>query len=153
MFLKLKRDIEINGRVDAGGNKQNGFIIKEEASLPLILTNTVLLSYVIDAQEHIDVATIDIPNAFIQTSINNIEDTANIIVRGELVDVLVEIAPDIYGTYVSTDKKGVKTLILRCHNTIYGTMVTSILHHTKPARLSSTLVSRSTHMIHASPTA
>ena len=135
MFLKLKRDVDINGRVDDGGNKQNGFISKEEASSPTVLTDTVLLSYIIDAQEHRDVATIDITNAFIQTCIKNIEDTENIIVRGALVDALVEIAPDIYGPYVRTDKKGVKTLILRCHNTIYGTMVTSILHYKTFSRM------------------
>ena len=113
MFLKLNRDVKINGRVDAGGNKQNGFISKEEASSPTVLTDTVLLSYVIDAQEHIDVATIDILNAFIQTRVEKIKDMETIIVQGTLVYVLVEIAPDIYGPYVSTDKKGVKTLILR----------------------------------------
>ena len=91
----------------------------------------MLLSCVIDAQEHRDVATIDIPNAFIQTRVEKIEDMATIIVRGTLVDVLVEIAPDIYGPYVSTDKKGVKTLILRCHNAIYGTMVASLLYYKK----------------------
>ena len=99
----------------------------------------VLLSCVINAQEHQDVATIDIPNAFIQTRVEKIKDMATIIVRGTLVDVLVDIAPDIYGPYVSTDKRGVKTLIIRCHNAIYGTMVTSLLYLKKSARQSSTL--------------
>ena len=84
----------------------------------MVVTKAVLLSFLIDAQEHQDVSTIDIPNAFIQTRVKNIEDMATIIVRGALVDVLVEIAPDIYGPYVSTDKKGVKNLILICHNAI-----------------------------------
>ena len=56
---------------------------------------------------------------------------ATSIVRGTLVDVLVDITPDIYGPYVSTDKKGVKNLILRCHNAIYGTMVASLLYYKK----------------------
>ena len=54
-----------------------------------------------------------------------------IIVRGALVDVLFEIALDIYGTYVSTNRKGVKTMILRCHDDIYGTMVESLLYYKK----------------------
>ena len=82
----------------------------------------MILSCVIDAQEHRDIATIDITDAFIQTCVDNIEDMATIIVRGALADVLVEIAPDVYGPYVSTDKKGVKNLIIRCHNAIYLTM-------------------------------
>ena len=66
----------------------------------------MLLSYVIDAQEHRDVATIDIPNVFIQTRVEKTEYMATIIVRGTLVDVLVDIAQDIYGPYVSTEKRG-----------------------------------------------
>ena len=54
-----------------------------------------------------------------------------IIVRGTLVDVLVEIAPGIYGPYINTDKKGIKTLIIRCHNSIYVTLVASLLYNRK----------------------
>ena len=56
---------------------------------------------------------------------------ATIIVRGALVDFLVEITPDIYGPHASTDKKGVKTMILRCHNTIYGTILVGLLYYRK----------------------
>ena len=72
------------------------FIIKEEASSSMIATEAVLLSCVIDAQEHQDVSDIGIPNVFIQTHDNNIEYMATIIVRGALVDALVEITPYIY---------------------------------------------------------
>ena len=118
MFLKLNIDGKIKGQAVTSGNKKRDFISKEEASSPTVATEAVLLSCVIDAQEHQDVATIDITNACIQTRVNKIEDMANIIVRGTLVDVLVDIEPDIYGPYASTKKKGVKTLILRCHNVI-----------------------------------
>ena len=91
----------------------------------------MLLSCVIDAQEHRDVSTIDILNAFIQTRVEKIKDMETIIVQGTLVYVLVEIAPDLYGPYVSTDRKWVKTLILRFHNAIYGTMVASLLYYKK----------------------
>ena len=106
MFLKKKRDGNIKGRAVTGGNKQKDFIIKEEASSPTVATKEVLISCVIDTQEHQDVATIDIPNAFIQTCVKKTEDMATIILRGTLVDVLAEIAPEIYGTYVSTEKRG-----------------------------------------------
>ena len=92
MFLKLKRDGKIKGRA-VTGKKKKDFIIKEEASSPTVATELVLLSCVIDAQEHQDVATIDTPNAFIQACVDNIEDMAIIIVQGSLVVVLVEIAP------------------------------------------------------------
>jgi hypothetical protein len=66
MFLKLKRDGKIKGRTVAGGNKQRDYISKEDASSPTIATESVLLSCIIDAEEHRDVAVVDIPNAFLK---------------------------------------------------------------------------------------
>jgi hypothetical protein len=51
-----------------------------------------------------DVAVIDIPNAFIQTQVEDEGDMAIIKIRGVLVDILVQIAPDVYKPYVTTDK-------------------------------------------------
>jgi hypothetical protein len=51
----------------AGGNKQRDYISKEDASLPTVATEAILLSCIIDAKEGMDVAVINIPNAFIQT--------------------------------------------------------------------------------------
>ena len=50
----------------AGGNKQRDYISKEDASLPTITTEAILLSCIIDAEEERDVTVINIPNAFIQ---------------------------------------------------------------------------------------
>ena len=80
MFLKLKRDCKIKGREVAGGNKQRDFISMEESSSPTVATEAVLLSCVINAQEHRGFATIDITNTFIQTRVEKIEDMATIIV-------------------------------------------------------------------------
>ena len=80
MFLKVKRDGKIKGRAVDGGNKKRDLIIKEEASPPTVATEAVLLSCAIDAQEHREVATIDILNAFIQTRVKKIEDMETIII-------------------------------------------------------------------------
>jgi hypothetical protein len=76
MFLKLKRDRTIKGRTVAGGNKQRDYISKEDASSPTIATDSVLLSFIIDAEEHRDVAVVDIPNEFVQTLMENEKDMA-----------------------------------------------------------------------------
>ena len=132
MFLKEKRDGKIKGRTVAGGNKQRDYISKEEASSPTVATESVLLTCsIVDAEEGRDVAVIDIPNAFIQTRIDSEEDMVFIKIRRVLVDVLVDIAPDVYKPYVSTDKKGIKQLVVHCHNTINGTMMASLLYYRK----------------------
>ena len=51
--------------------------------------------------------------------------------RGILVDMLLDIAPYVYGTYVTTEKNGIKQLITPCMNAIYITMVTSLLYYFK----------------------
>ena len=134
MFLKEKRDGTIKGRTVAGGNKQRDFISKEEASSPTVATEAVLLTCVVDAKEERDVKVIDIPNAFIQTKIENEEDMAIIKIRGILVEMLLAIAPEVYGPYVTTDKKGVKQIIMQCLNAIYGTMIASLLYYLKFCR-------------------
>jgi hypothetical protein len=91
----------------------------------------VLLSCIIDAEEHRDVAVVDIPNAFVQTRMENEKDMAFIKIRGILVDILVEIAPEAYKSYVSQDKKGNKQLLVQFQNALYGTMVASLLYYRK----------------------
>ena len=46
---------------------------------------------------------------------------------GVLVDILVEKAPDMYKSHVTTNKKGAKQLLVQFQNKLYGTMVESLL--------------------------
>jgi hypothetical protein len=131
MFLKEKRTGEIKGRTVAGGNKQRDFISKEEASSPTVATESVLLTCIIDAEERRDVAVVDIQNTFIQTRIEDEKDMAIIKIRGILLDMLLDLAPDAYTPYETVDKKGVKQLIVQCLNAIYGTMMASLLYYNK----------------------
>jgi hypothetical protein len=79
----------------------------------------VLLNCIIDTEEGRDVAVVDIPNAFIQTRMEDEKDMAIIKIRGILVDMLLDVAPDTYTPYVMVDNKGVKQLIVQCLNAIY----------------------------------
>jgi hypothetical protein len=91
----------------------------------------VLLSCIIDAEEHRDVAVVDIPNSFVQTRVENEKYMAFIKIRGILVDILVDIAPEAYKSYVSQDKKVNTQFLVQCQNALYGTMVASVLHYRK----------------------
>jgi hypothetical protein len=150
MFLKEKCDRKIKGRTMAGGNKQRDYISKEDASLPTVTTESILLSCIIDAKEEKDVAVINIPNAFVQTCIMEDEKDKEIIkLYGVLVDILVEIAPDVYKSYATTDKKGVRQLLVQCQNALYGTMVASLLYYCKFTKSLMGIGFDSIHTIHA----
>jgi hypothetical protein len=58
-------------------------------------------------------------------------DMAIVKICGVLMDILVQIAPDVYKSYITTDKKGTKQLLVQCQNAQYGTMVASLLYYCK----------------------
>ncbi len=47
------------------------------------------------------------------------------------MDVLVSIAPEAYGPYVSTNKSGQKVLLVQCLNAVHGTMMAALLYYKK----------------------
>ncbi len=99
-----------------GGNKQRDYIPKEDVSSPTVSTEAVMLTYVII--ENRDIAVIDIPNAFVQTVVEEKEHCVIVHIRGPLVDILVGVASGVYGPYVSTHKAGQK--VLQYLNAVYG---------------------------------
>jgi hypothetical protein len=104
MFLKEKRDDMIKGRTVAGGNKNRDYISEEDATSPTVATEAVLLTCIIDAEEGRDASVVDISNTFIQTKIEDEVNMAIIKLRGILVDMLVDIAPNIYSPFVTNPK-------------------------------------------------
>ncbi len=74
---------------------------------------------------------IDIPNAFIQTRVDNPKDQVVIQMRGVVVDWLVNAAPKVYVPFVNNYKKGNKVLLVECWNAIYGTMIAGLLYYRK----------------------
>jgi hypothetical protein len=52
-------------------------------------------------------------------------------IRGPLVDILVSIAPDVYGPFVSINKAGQEVLLVQCLNVVYGTTVAALLYNNK----------------------
>ena len=106
LFLKQKCDNSIKGRMVTDGSKQQTSIMKKDATYPTIALKLVLLMAMIDAAEGWNVTTINIPNAFIQTRLD--DDSNKVLMRlcSKLAKLMVEVAPEIYSKYVSVDSKG-----------------------------------------------
>ena len=68
---------------------------------------------VIDAKENRDVATIDTPNAFIQTDLTS--ETVIMKIKGKLIGILIDIDPNAYKDYIYYEK-GVPVLHLEVLN-------------------------------------
>ena len=67
MFLKEKSDGRIKGCACADGRPQRKLFTKEESTSPTVAIENVFLTATIDAFEGRDVATCDIPGAFLHT--------------------------------------------------------------------------------------
>ena len=123
IFIKRKKSGEIKGRTVAGGNKQHGYISQEDASSPTVLTESVILTSMIDKMEEREVAIFDIPNAFAKTEVKHKKNRVIVCNCRILVDILVKIAPDIYKDYVKVNNKGEKQILVECLNSLYRTMI------------------------------
>ena len=69
IFLTEKRDGRVKARTCANGCIHRDYIPREDAASPTASTDSVLITGVIEAKQHRDIITLDIPNAFVQTPI------------------------------------------------------------------------------------
>jgi hypothetical protein len=90
-----------------------------------------MLTCVIDDLEGKDITVVDIPNTFVQSVVEEEEHCVIVCIRGPLVDILVNIAPHVYGLYISFNNSGQKVLLVQCLNALYGTMVAALLYYKK----------------------
>ena len=131
IFLVEKRDGRIKAQNVADGSKQRTWMSKDEAASPTVALESVMLSAVIDAKEGREVAVVDIPNAFIQTENEKLQDhhkTDILKVKGRLADMLIQIAPEIYAPY-ATQENGITVIYLEILMALYGMIKSPLLFY------------------------
>ena len=96
---------------------------KEETSSPTVSTEGLLLSCNISAQEERDVATMDIPGAFMQTDIN---DTVYVRRSGPLANLPTKIDKKNYEKFV-VEEGGKPVIYVRLKKALYGTLNASLI--------------------------
>jgi hypothetical protein len=73
--------------------------------------------------------TADTPNAFIQTLMPELEKAQERVImklKGAVLEILVELAPDLYGPYVVLED-GKRVLYLQVLRALYGMLVAALL--------------------------
>ena len=90
----------------------------------------MIVTTAIDAHEGQDVATMDIPTAFIHA-----KNDGHIIVllRGKMVELLVKLQPQLYRKYVTTRKNGEPMLYDKLLKALYGPLKSVLLFYKKLA--------------------
>ena len=80
---------------------------------------TLMLSCIIDAYENRDVATVDVPGAFLQIAM---DDLVYMTIRGDATRQLVKANPDKYGSFLKSGKRGEPYIITKLKKAVYGTL-------------------------------
>ena len=70
----------------------------------------------------------DVPGAFLHTES---DENVLMVLRGELAEMLVHTAPQIYRPYVNIDRKGTPILYVRLKKVLYGLLRSSLLFYRK----------------------
>ena len=133
MFLVEKKTGEVKARTVGDGSTQRSWMGREETSSPTVNTSSIFVTATTDARERRSVATVDVPNAFIQTDMKKKDKDGYryiLKIRGTLVDMLVKLAPETYAPHVIVER-GNKVLYLQTLKALYGMLQSSLLYYEK----------------------
>jgi hypothetical protein len=131
-FVSEKSNGDLKGRSCADGSVQRKWMEKEETSSPTVSTEATMITGVIEARERRDVATCDIPNAFVQTKLDEKDKDGHktiMKIRGPLLEILCEMDPT-YGEYVVMEN-GNKVLYVHLTRALYGMLISALLFYKK----------------------
>ena len=122
MFLKQKRCGRIKGRGCADGWKQRLWKNKDETSSPTISVEALFITCLIDAKEGRDVATCDVPGAFMHA---DIDEVIHLGLNGEITELLLKVDPS-YSKY-ATKERGKTVIFTELSKTLYGILQAALL--------------------------
>ena len=118
MYLKQKRCGRIKARGCADGRKQRLYKGKDETSSPTVSTEALFLSCVIDAQEGRQVATMDIPGAFMHSEM---DEVLHLRLDGPMAELLCKVDETKYRQFMCYEK-GKPVLCVQLMRALYGTL-------------------------------
>jgi hypothetical protein len=94
----------------------------------MVLTESTFITQAIAASEHRKVRCYDVPSAFMNT---DVDKDMLMVLKGELAEMMIQIAPQVYRKYVTVDKKGTKLLYMKQQKALYGLMRARLLFYRK----------------------
>jgi hypothetical protein len=124
MFLTEKRNGTIKARGCADGRSQREYTEKSDAASPTVAIESVFITCCIDAREGRDVATVDIPGAFMHA---DMDQTVHMRLEGKMAELLVQLDPKLYRKYLIISPNGRPILYVELKKALYGTLRAALL--------------------------
>jgi hypothetical protein len=128
IILEEKHSGNIKSRMCSDGRKQRADINREDTASPTVMTESVLITAAIDAEEGRDVGVIDLQGAFLHA---DMDDLVVMVLRGELAELMATVAPEIYRKYITYGKDGKAILYATLQKALYGTLKAALLFYCK----------------------
>ena len=109
LMITEKRNGNIKARQVADGSKQKTYdgYDKSDGSAPTVMTDSVIITGVIDAKEGRAVAVVDVNTAFLHA---DNDERVLMLLRGKLAEMMVRIDPSLYRKYITYSSNGVPML-------------------------------------------
>jgi hypothetical protein len=128
LFLKEKQTEKIKGRACINRAPQQAYILMEEAASPTVLTESTFIMAAIAAHEQRAMRCYDIPSAFVNM---DVDKDMLMVLKGELAEMMIKIAPQVYRKYVTVGRKGTPILYVKLQKALYGLLRASLLFYRK----------------------
>ena len=132
LFPEEKRDREVKARFVANGSSQSEYMGRAQSASPTVMTESIMITSVIDAKQKRDVMACDIPNAFVQMEMDKTKkgERVTMKIRGALVDILLEMDYEKCQNFV-TKENGRRILYVSMSKALYGMLESAILYYKK----------------------
>ncbi len=101
---------------------------EEDVASPIVSTESVFITLAIAASEKRHVSCYDVPSAFVNT---DVDENVLIVLKSELAEMMVHIAPKIYCKYITVDRKSTSVLYIKLQKALDGLMRVSLLFYRK----------------------
>ena len=101
MFLKGKQTGDVKGCACINKVPRWAYIPKEEAASPTVSTKSTFITQ--------KVRRYNLPSAFVNT---DVDKEILMVLKGELAELMVQIMPEVYREYVTTNLKGTRVLYI-----------------------------------------
>ena len=98
---------------------------KNESTSPTASLSGLIMTCVIDAYERRDVATVDIPGAFLQAKQPD-DDVVHVVLDGRMAELLAKLSPETYQEYIH-HRRGQAYIYCKLDCALYGTLKAAML--------------------------
>jgi hypothetical protein len=95
---------------------------------PTVSTEAVFITAVVDAYKECIVACFDIPGTILHP---DSEKDITMFLKGRLVELMLQVVPNLYRKYISVDRKGMAKLYVKMQKAIYGHLRSALLLYNK----------------------